>query len=134
MVKFNLSVKNDLTAALDQVESTVREKVLLSGAASMSKVIYDEARLNASRHVKTGTLQDAIYRVYAKEKSTDSKVTYEISWNKTTAPHGHFIEFGTSRAPAYPFIRPAFDHIHQAIHTGQERMQDVLKASVRIKK
>jgi len=129
MVEFNLTMKEDFTAGLNRLESKVREKVLLSGAATMAKAVYDEAKLNASRHIKTGTLHNAIYRVYAKDKSTDSKITYEISWNKTVAPHGHLIEFGTSRAPAYPFIRPAFDHIHQAIQTGQQRMQDVMKGS-----
>lgn len=129
MVEFNITLKEDITAGLDRIENKIREKVLLSGAATMAKVMYDEAKLDASRHAKTGTLHDAIYRVYAKDKSTDSKITYEISWNKTVAPHGHLIEFGTSRAPAYPFIRPAFDHIHQAIQTGQQRMQDVMKGS-----
>jgi HK97 gp10 family phage protein len=129
MVGLNITMQENITAGLDRVENKVREKVLLSGAATMAKVIYDEAKLNASRNIKTGTLHDAIYRVYAKDKSSDSKVTYEISWNKTIAPHGHLIEFGTSRAPAYPFIRPAFDHIDQAIQTGQQRMQEVMKGN-----
>lgn len=129
MVEIKLTMKSDITQGLDRVKNKVREKVLLSGAASMAKVIYDEAKLNAKRNLKTGTLHNAIYRVYAKDKSTDNKVTYEISWNKTIAPHGHLIEFGTSRAPAYPFIRPAFDHINQAMQTGQQRMQDVMKGT-----
>lgn len=129
MVEFKLTLQDGMTAGLDHVQNTVREKVLLAGAATMAKRLYDEAKLNAARHVQTGTLHDAIYRVYAKGKSTASHVTYEISWNKSLAPHGHFIEFGTSRVPAYPFIRPAFDHIHQAMQSGQQRMQEVLKAS-----
>lgn len=127
MVELNLTMKSDITAGLERLENKMREKVLLSGAAAMAKVIYAEAQLNASRNVQSGALYNAIYRVYAKEKSTDNKVTYEISWNKAMAPHGHLIEFGTSRTPAYPFIRPAFDHINQAIQTGQQRMQDVMK-------
>jgi HK97 gp10 family phage protein len=51
---------------------------------------------------------------------------YRVSWNKKKAPHGHLIEFGTSRTPAYPFIRPAFDHIGRAIKAGQERMSERL--------
>jgi HK97 gp10 family phage protein len=131
MVKFKIQITENITAGLDHVENKVREKVLLSGAATMAKVIYDEAKLNASRNVKTGMLRDAIYRVYAKDKSSDNEVTYEISWNKTVAPHGHLIEFGTSRAPAYPFIRPAFDHMDQAIQSGQRRMQEVMKSSTK---
>lgn len=132
MANVEIKMIGDLTGALTQFESNVREKVLFSGAAAMAKVIYDEAKINALKHIKSGTLYDAIYRVHSKDKSTDQKVTYEISWNKTMAPHGHLIEFGTSRAPAYPFIRPAFDHIEQAIQTGQQRMQDVLKTSTKV--
>lgn len=29
--------------------------------------------------------------------------------DRKIAPHAHLVEFGTSRAPAYPFFRPAVD-------------------------
>lgn len=131
MIEFNLTMKNDMAAGLDRLATKVREQVLLSGAATMAKVIYDEVQLNASRHVKSGALYNAIYRVYAKDKSTDNHITYEISWNKATAPHGHLIEFGSSKSPAYPFIRPAFDHMPEAIHTGQQRMKVVMKNTIK---
>jgi HK97 gp10 family phage protein len=49
--------------------------------------------------------------------------TYRISWNKRTAPHGHLLEYGTSRAPAKPFIRPAYDRIGEAIAAGKDAMR-----------
>ncbi|PRC93085.1 HK97-gp10 family putative phage morphogenesis protein [Solimicrobium silvestre] len=126
MANFDIEMSGDLFGVLTKFESKVREKVLFSGAAAMAKVIYDEAKINALKHTKSGTLYDAIYRVHSKDKSTEQKVTYEISWNKTRAPHGHLIEFGTVRAPAYPFIRPAFDRISDAIKAGQDRMREAL--------
>jgi hypothetical protein len=32
------------------------------------------------------------------------------------------VEFGTARAPAHPFIRPAFSLIHEALEAGKQRM------------
>lgn len=124
MIGLYSKLSGDLSGALDKFEKSTQEKVLFSGVATMASVIYDEARANVP--VKEGTLKDAIYRVYSKDKSTDSKKTYHVSWNKTKAPHGHLIEFGTSRAPAYPFIRPAFDHVGRAIEVGKERMAQAM--------
>jgi HK97 gp10 family phage protein len=104
--------------------------VLFSGVAAMAKVTYDEVRLNTEKNKKTGLLQSAIYRVYSPEKSTDDQKTYRVSWNKKKAPHGHLIEFGTSRAPAFPFVRPAFDHIQAAIDAGRARMAQRLADGV----
>ncbi len=82
---------------------------------------------------KTGTLEAAI--IAAKRRSTDeAKVTYRVTVRKakktvytnnarnralkrvgkrrlvgvTASVYGRFLEFGTSRMPAHPFLRPAF--------------------------
>lgn len=118
-------LNGDFEIDLTKFEKSITDKVLFSGAATMGRVIYDEVKLNASPPRlgrKTGNLQDAIYWVYSPERSTDTKKTYRISWNKSKAPHGHLIEFGTSRAPAHPFLRPAFSRIDEAIKLGKERM------------
>lgn len=54
-----------------------------------------------------GTLRDSIYQVYSKDNSTDSRATYDVSFNFKKAPYGFMVEYGTSKAPAKPFIRPA---------------------------
>jgi len=120
-------LNGDFEADLSKFEKVIQEKVLFSGAAAMGRVIYDEVKLNASPPRlgrKTGNLFDAIYWAYSPEKSTDSQKTYRVSWNKRKAPHGHLIEFGTSRAPAHPFLRPAFSRVNEAIRIGKERMAE----------
>jgi len=112
-----------LREQLEAYGESVKGEVAIEGAAGMAKVIYDEARLNASRHHKSGLLESAIYRVYAPEKSKNGIQLYRVSWNHMKAPHGHLIEFGTSRAPAYPFIRPSAARIPDAIEQGKARMQ-----------
>ena len=57
-----------------------------------------------------GNLRDSIYQVYSKDKSIEGvKATYHIAWNHRKAPYGFMVEFGTPRAPASPFLRPAYD-------------------------
>ena len=124
MIGIGVKLTGNLTSGLDQFEKSIREKVTIAGAAAMAKVIYDEVRLNATRNKKTGKLHDAIYRVYSPEKSNGALQTYRVSWNRKKAPHGHLIEFGSSHAPAYPFVRPAFDHVSEAIDAGMVRMSE----------
>lgn len=123
-------LKGDMELDLSRFEQKVKDVVLFAGVAAMAKAQYDEVKTNAEKTKKTGLLSESIYRVYSPEKSDNSQKTYRISWNKKKAPHGHLIEFGTSRAPAYPFVRPAFDNIRAAIRIGQDRMKQRLADGV----
>ncbi len=127
-INIETKLTGDLAGDLARFEKKIQEKVLFSGVAAMANVVYEAARENVP--VKTGLLKSHIYRAYSPERSTDESKTYRISWNKRLAPHGHLIEFGTSRAPAYPFMRPAFDRVGEAIKAGQERMAQKLDEGV----
>lgn len=74
-----------------------------------------------------GTLREAIYRVYSRERSSGTAKTYRVSWNHKKAPYGFMVEFGTARAPAHPFMTPAFGHIREAIDAGKTRMAERLR-------
>lgn len=125
---------SDLDGVLARFEKKVQEQVLISGAAAMAKVIYDEARLNTSpprMGSVTGKLHNAIYRTLSADRSSDTVKAYHISWNKRTAPHGHLLEYGTSRMAAKPFMRPAFEaRIREAIEAGKQRMAERLRDGV----
>jgi HK97 gp10 family phage protein len=112
-----------INAALDKLQADAGEHVRAAARAG-AQVLYEEAKLRApvskgahyfyGTHQKylfsAGTLRDSIYQVYSEDNSTQGvKATYHISWNHRKAPYGFMVEFGTSRAPAHPFIRPAFD-------------------------
>lgn len=56
-----------------------------------------------------GNLRDSIYQAYADKESTDRKAVYRVSYNRTKAFYGHFVERGTSKMAARPFIRPSYD-------------------------
>lgn len=124
MIGLEFKHTGNLDRDLDRFAEKVQGEVLISGVAAMARVIYDEVRLNAEKHVQTGLLLSAVYRVYVKERSTDTQKIYRVSVNKAKAPHWHFLEYGTSRQKAQPFIRPTFDHIGRAVEAGKTRMSE----------
>lgn len=140
-----------MLAGLDRMERAVTEDVVYSGAAAMARVLYAEVRQNtagAPVGIHTGNLHGAIYWAKAKDASTATRAVYEVSWNKSKAPHGHLIEFGHWRVnfvfrgkdgsliatkrrlpqpvwvPAYPFMRPAMSKMDDAIRAGLARMRE----------
>ena len=122
MMKFDTRQLTGVAAKLAAYGAKIKTEVAIEGAAGMAVVIYDEARLNAEKNKRSGLLHGAIYRVYSPEKSTATSKLYRVSWNKKRAPHGHLVEFGTSTAPAHPFLRPALSKLNEAIAAGQARM------------
>lgn len=127
MLRTTASLRGNLAADLKKFEREVQHRVLISGTAAMARVIYREAEQYAAAHHKTGLLESAVRRRFLEQRSTENKTVYWISWNPKTAPHGHFLEYGTSRAPAYPFIAPAFGHIQEAIAAGRAQMAKKLR-------
>ncbi len=99
-------------------------------AQAGAQVFYEAARANVGRSRKghwfygssfkisgkrywfeSGSLQRAIYQVHSKENSNDSgRNTYHVSWNWKKAPYGYMVEFGTVKARAHPFLRPAYNN------------------------
>lgn len=131
MIKIDAKISGDLSASLEKFAKRIQDDVVIAGVATAARVIYDEAKLNTSQGkpgIVTGNLHRSIYRKFIKDRSTGPRKIYRISWDRRIAPHGHLIEFGTARSPAYPFIRPAFDSkINQAIDAGKIRMAEKIK-------
>ena len=129
-MKLDMQLGGDLEAALDRFGKTVGRDVIYSGAATAAAVVRDEVRANVAGDragmpgVVTGNLRDSIYMARDDESSNDERATYVVSWNKRKAPHGHLLEFGTSRMAARPFVRPALAKLPEAIKQGLQRMRE----------
>jgi len=88
-------------------------------AQAGAQVFYEEVRarvpVSAKPHksgkktYSPGTLRKAIYQAFAERESGEGHATYRVSWNKSHAFYGRFVEDGTSKAAAQPFLRPAYD-------------------------
>jgi len=141
-----ISLKVDLTEAtknLDLFAKHVNAYVIRRGAQSAAQLFYDEARRlapvadrghvfygrNQKYFFPAGTLKASIYQVFSKDRSTDGIATYQISWNHKKAPYGFMVEYGTSRAPAHPFMRPAWDRMKDRVgEAARGRMADILQS------
>ncbi|MDP3271627.1 MAG: hypothetical protein Q8M49_07195, partial [Limnobacter sp.] len=76
---------------------------------------------------RPGNLRDSIYQFYNTKGSSKDRADYSISWNHKEAPYGYMVEYGTSRAPANPFLRPAYD---AARDLAVRRVNEVLQAGL----
>jgi HK97 gp10 family phage protein len=141
-----LTLNFDLAALekqFDNIEKAVAESIRPAAQAG-AQVFYDEVRARAPRSEKLhftkgkkksyapGNLQSAIYQAFNEQGSTPGKsAEYAISWNKQKAFYGRFVEFGTKRMPAYPFLRTAYDAVSQkAIKAVNDRLEQELKAKL----
>ena len=130
-----------IDAALDQLGDLASQH-LRPAAQAGAQVLYDEARLRCPVSKKPkrlsngkmsipGALKNSIYQVYSADRSNKDRATYHVSWNYRKAPHGHLIEFGTSRAPAHPFLRPAFGAKHEAaMQAAKTKFTELMQTAI----
>lgn len=139
-----LTLEFDLSALekqLDNIETAVGDAIRPAAQAG-AQVFYDEVRTRAPRSEKMhftkgkkksyapGNLQRAIYQAYD-DTSPKGTASYGISWNKDKAFYGRFVEFGTKRMPAHPFLRPSYDAVNQrAIKAVNDRLEQELKGKL----
>lgn len=132
-----------LTAKLDSITQSA-EKATRPAAQAGAQVFYDEVKqrvpVSAKPHstkgkkqtFTPGTLRKAIYQAFADKESGDGRAMYRVSWNKTHAFYGRFVEFGTSKMAAKPFLRPAYDAARaKALKAVQERMAAEVKKAIK---
>jgi len=118
-----------VTKALEQLPTAIQERVVVGATRAATKVIADEAQRLAP--VDTGRLKLSIGVAKAKKKDTKEhhvkfyavpktklRKTIKATVNGKSAKlktvdyafYAMFIEFGTSKMSAKPFLRPAVDH------------------------
>jgi len=113
-----------LKDALLAAETVASESVLRQAAVAGARVIHAEVQLRAP--VDTGIyegkqgdhppgfLRSKIIIAYDDEVSVPGRIaSYLVTWSKE-AFYGRFLEHGTSKMAARPFLRPAFEAKKQA--------------------
>ncbi|MDP9891232.1 HK97 gp10 family phage protein [Variovorax boronicumulans] len=130
-------------AALDDILERARASVRPAAQAA-TQVVYQEVLVRVPASPKghwfhgtsfkttgqkywfePGSLRRAIYQAYSADNSTQDHATYHVSWNRKKAPYGHWVENGTSRAPAQPFLRPAYEaSIDRALDAGRVKFSE----------
>ena len=165
----NVTVDVDLDevlAGLDELEISAKAATRPAAQAG-AQVFYEETKQRAPVHERVrvdqgktrvpGTLRDAIYQAYSKDRSDEQAglAVYHVSWNRSKAPHGHLVEFGhkmpfkvvrtadgrvftdvnkPSENPSAivgrrPFLRPAYDAARTAaLQASRARLLEEVRA------
>lgn len=97
---------------LNALPDKLRNKAVRSAVRKGANIIRDAARSKVP--IKTGNLRKSIITSNSRTKNKDivaSKVRLaQRKSKKASSPfYGYFIEFGTSKMVAKPFLRPALD-------------------------
>ena len=122
-----------LINALRRLPLNLQRNVMSGAVRAGATTISDSAKTCVP--VDTGTLQKSIG--VTKRKSSQGVYKFSVSprkGGKNSGWYGHFVEFGTSKMSARPFMRPAYENNGtKAIDTAKDyiaqRLDDeVLKA------
>lgn len=121
----------ELQAALKELPQRIARNVLRGAVGAGAAVIRNEAKARApistgdrgAGHPSPGTLRRAIYQKQIRELSSAVKQTFYVGVRKgkqyrgqgkkgnlsQDAYYAKFVEFGTAKMAARPFMRPAFE-------------------------
>ena len=121
MPDVNVLGMDELFKKMKVLPDRVQKNVLPGAIRASTKPIITEARSLVPKD--SGTLKKSIGNV--KRKSKDKNIVHfsVAPLKKKDGWHGHFIEFGTVKMPAHPFMRPAFEKEgKQTIEVAKEYM------------
>jgi HK97 gp10 family phage protein len=91
---------DQLRRNLDRLAGAQRRQAQRDGLEAGARIVETHAKINTTPNVDTGTLRNSI--------QVDSVTPTQA----IIAPHtdyAEYLEFGTSRMQAYPYMRPAID-------------------------
>jgi len=115
MTTQNVAGLKELNKALEQLPGKLQDKAIKNAMAAGARVIRKEARRLVP--VETGTLQESIVvsrTVQQKGRRRTIKGGVVVGIKDEARAYSHLVEFGTSRASAHPFLRPALDNQQRA--------------------
>jgi len=130
-VKLEVQNPGALEAAISRLSSAMSESTLRKGAAAGASVLKNEVYLRTP--VDTGELREGVTVTYSPEDSVTGKIaTYLVTFigDYPDKPNGKpgmrkrdvagWLENGTSKMAARPFVRPAYEaKRQQAVTTTQ---------------
>jgi len=138
--KFEVQGLRQLGEAMRQLSAATSRRVCAQATGSAAKVVKIAAQdnLRASPSVDTGSLLasiiikklpkaqagglDSAHIVTPRRRRTGST---KSRTKQKTAPHAHFVEFGTENMPAEPFLEPALSrNIAKATQVMKDRLQE----------
>jgi HK97 gp10 family phage protein len=153
MMTVDIKGLKELQNALNQLPLKIQGRPVRSAVNAAAKIVMDDARRRVP--VETGQLRKAIYRGRSRSMSSKGREVYVVSVRKGKAKYANtaqnrrrnrvgktyqtrgeayywrFLEFGTAKMPARPFLRPAFESQKQnaAMVMKQKLLEAIDKAA-----
>ena len=126
MDDFNVEIVGlrELDRALQELAWPAARRALRKGMRKGANVVRDEARAKAP--VRTGKLRKAIRTRERSEDAGNMRFAVEVP---RRAFYGRFLEYGTSKMAAKPFLRPAAEG---KTEVAVGAMRDALAEAIRI--
>jgi len=154
MIEVKIEGLKQLQEAMSNLSQDIQKNSLRVAVSAASKVILDEAKRLAPQG-ETGNLRKALYRYRSRSQSAPGKETFIVGVRKGKkeyvdnarnrrlkrvgkkytvegkAYYWRFIEFGTSKMPAKPFLRPAFEAKKElAVERFKSKLAEAIKKNV----
>lgn len=129
VLKVEVQGLKELEQKLLQMAPKLARNGLRASVAAGARVVVAEARKNVP--VDTGTLRRAIYQKQIREQSSMTQQTFFVGVRagkreqkkNRDGYYFPFIEFGTTKMAARPFMRPAFESTKgQALEAMKEKL------------
>lgn len=143
MVETEVKGLRELMLALEKLPQEIQKKPVQQALRAAAKPMRDTAIANAAVFRKTGTVEKNIKvvrsKVYNGKNFVYGVVLRVLNTSKRRRAKGmgdpfywKFLEFGTSTAPARPFLRPAFDgNKDRAVQIIKERLAKAIETEAR---
>lgn len=110
----------ELKAAFQRLDRATKGKILENAVRSGANPILNDAIPRAP--VVTGNLRRSLHIEIV--NASDTHCEAEIG---TDVEYASYVEFGTARQTAKPYLRPAFD---TQVNTAKQEIADALKAQI----
>jgi HK97 gp10 family phage protein len=114
-----VTIKSYKTERLKEITDSLEKKMI-----QVMKVVSNQAVQNVTKtgsehpQRKTGQLASSIHKTSRVEMS-GNEIAAIIGSNITSPPYPHYLEFGTSRMPPYPWLFPA-------VEMSRDKIVDIL--------
>ena len=115
---------NELSKALKRLPGRVQKNVATGAIRAGASSIAKEAKKNLKPHKRTGEIEKSIAVVRRKSNDKNRIVFSVVPRSSKGGWKAHFLEFGTSKMPPIPFLRPAYENKGpEAINEAKKYMQ-----------
>ena len=155
MIEVKLTGLKELEKALEQLPKEIQSRPLRSAVSAAAKVIVDDVKARVPVG-ETGNLKTAVYRYRSRRNSSTGRETFfvgirqgkaqykDTAYNRRRGRVGktyktageayywRFLEFGTAKMQAKPFLRPAFEaNKSKAVEVMKDRLGKAIQSQAK---